>query len=164
MTLKKFPQRALNKPLSINSSVDPQDVLEVKLFLHNQGYYELPDYGITPYPDEAMFKSIKQYQKKKGLTVDGVMNINGETQETMKNSEIEREELPPPDMKEPKIPGTNIPDQGVEEWQWPLPGAPNYDVGMDPDIILKSPNAESRMPEWAQLPFPSSKYPRGGRY
>ncbi len=109
----KFPQKPLKQHLEINSPADPQDVLDVKLFLYQKGLYDVPEYGITPYPDEKLFNAIAKYQKKNNLKVDGVMKVNGETQERMrKNNEIEREELPPVIKN---IPGTNIPDRSISE-------------------------------------------------
>jgi len=171
---KSFPERPLNKPLEMNSAANPEDVLDVKIFLHQKGLYDIPDYGMPPYPDEKLFTAIKSYQKKKGLKVDGVMKANGETQETMrKDTEIEREELkPPPGMEETtpdrNIPGTNIPDKGVPDGSgWPDPNGPNYDenANMDSNIII-GPRGDIILttPELGQnLPSPP-RYPRGGRY
>lgn len=171
MQKTRFPQRPLNKHLAIDSAADPQDVLETKLYLHRKGLYETHDYGITPYPDEAMFHAIKKYQNYKGLNVDGVIKIDGETQESMKKDEIEREELPPLDYKAPTIPGTNIPDRSIPESGLPYgirdPNGPDYEQNKetDPNMIRKpAKNFVSKMPEWAQIPRPSDRYPRGGRY
>lgn len=61
---KTFPQRSLNESLEISSPADPQDVLDVKIYLYQKGLYDIPDYGLTPYPDTQMFAAIKDYQEK----------------------------------------------------------------------------------------------------
>lgn len=116
-----FPDRPLNKPLDINSPADPKDVFDVKSYLHKRGFYDIPNYGLTPYPDHALFEGIKNYQESRGLSVDGVMNVNGETQNSMR---IEKEILPPPIKM---IPGTNIPDEGVPEQGWPKSSLSSFD-------------------------------------
>lgn len=150
---KTFPSRPLNKTLQRDASVDPVDVSEVKIFLQNIGLYEKPSYGMTPYPDEALFDGIKKYQSLRGLKVDGIIKVDGETQNQMR---IDREELPP--LKK-MIPGTNIPDEGVPEQGWPKSklndfiNPQDYDVDrglekkppldpMDPHIFLPPYNAK----------------------
>ena len=109
MPQEQFPTRPLNRPLDINGTADPKDVVDVKTYLQKAGFYKTPDYGITPYPDKNLFKAIEKYQASRGLKVDGVMKANGETQESMR---IEREKLPTPTKM---IPNTNIPDRSVPE-------------------------------------------------
>ncbi len=142
-----FPWRSLNKTLARDSRADPQDVLDVKEFLQNAKFYKVPSYGLTPYPDEHLFEAIKNYQINKRLKVDGVMNIDGETQNQMR---IDKEELAPPKKM---IPGTNIPDEGIPEQGWPEGGLDsrrdktNYNIDrsfdrtppndlMDPDFTI----------------------------
>lgn len=166
---KKFPDRSLNKILDFNSAVDPTDVLEVKIYLNQRGLYEIPDYGLTPYPDKQLFSAIKHYQKRKGLKVDGIMKPEGETQKSMR---IESEELPPPSSSESKIPGTNIPDQGVPEQGWDnapyySPEGPHFDQNKDadPHIVIKPPIlVDPNMPDYEQWPIPKIPFPKGGRY
>jgi len=76
-------------PLSLASTVsrshrlDLDDVLKTKKALQDRGYYEEPDYGMTPYSDERMFDGIRAFQKDNGLRVDGVMHPDGETVQAM---------------------------------------------------------------------------------
>ncbi len=137
-----FPSRPLNRPLDINSPADLDDVLDVKTYLNKRGFYDIPNYGITPYPDDELFNGIRKYQSSRGLKVDGIMNVDGETQESMR---IEREVLPPPEIKEPTIPGTNIPDRGTPEQGWPKgikdPNGPRYYTDTDLNIS-KVPNPD----------------------
>lgn len=51
----------------------------VKTLLQALGHYEEPDYGLTPYPDEAMFGGIRDFQRQNGLRVDGEMYPDGPT-------------------------------------------------------------------------------------
>lgn len=61
----------------------PADVLNVKRALNRMGFYDVPDYGMTPYPDGAMFEGIQRFQRANGLRVDGVMVRGGETERAM---------------------------------------------------------------------------------
>lgn len=66
------------------------DILKVKQALSETGHYELPEYGLTPYPDKAMYKAIREFQKDKDLKVDGIIKPQGETINALnsENSEI----------------------------------------------------------------------------
>jgi len=50
-----FPLR-LRAPIGRFHTVDPDDVIRTKVRLQVLGHYEDPDYGLTPYPDDAMFE------------------------------------------------------------------------------------------------------------
>lgn len=73
------------QPFALNSRVDraanvaPDDTLRTKKALNGLGYYRIPSYGMTPYPDEPLFNGIERFQKDHGLTVDGIMKPAGET-------------------------------------------------------------------------------------
>ncbi|MBL4692890.1 MAG: hypothetical protein JKY92_06120, partial [Magnetovibrio sp.] len=75
----------LNRTLSDNASSHPQDVVATKLFLRNQGYYHAPKWGVSQFPDRALFDAIKAFQDSQGLSVDGVMKPNGETETAIKS-------------------------------------------------------------------------------
>jgi hypothetical protein len=66
---------------SYNASLD--DVEPVKKALNGLGYYPIPGYGMTPYPDEFMFQGIERFQRNNGLQVDGIMKPGGETERTL---------------------------------------------------------------------------------
>jgi len=66
-----------------NYNVTLEDVLETKKRLKKIGHYEVPDYGLTPYPDRALFDGIKGFQKNAGLKVDGIMKPGGPTERTL---------------------------------------------------------------------------------
>jgi len=70
----------LNQILATNSNCHPQDVLAAKTFLQDQGFYEAPEWGLSEFPDRALFNAIKAFQKSQGLKVDGVMKPEGETE------------------------------------------------------------------------------------
>ena len=63
--------------------VDEDDTLQTKSALGELGYYKLPGYGLTAYPDEPMFDGIKKYQRDNKLRVDGVMKPGGETENSL---------------------------------------------------------------------------------
>jgi hypothetical protein len=69
----------LRGPVRRNASVDPTDSLLAKSSLHLLGKYTPPDDGITPWPDEAMFRAIKEVQVEHGLEADEVMLPDGPT-------------------------------------------------------------------------------------
>lgn len=69
----------LNKTVDRASNVDLDDVWSLKHALQGLGYYRPPDFGMHKYPDAELFDGIKRFQKEQGLTIDGVMNPDGET-------------------------------------------------------------------------------------
>ncbi|HER26401.1 MAG TPA: hypothetical protein ENI69_04760 [Rhodospirillales bacterium] len=76
----------LNKPLGSNFNVDLEDTLRTKKALLELGYYKTPKHGLTKYPDERLFKSIKKFQDDNGLMKDGLMKPGGQTERTMQAS------------------------------------------------------------------------------
>ena len=42
-----------------------EDTLTIKKTLNRLGYYKIPSYGLTPYPDNAMFDGLKAYRVSK---------------------------------------------------------------------------------------------------
>ncbi|WP_139135030.1 peptidoglycan-binding domain-containing protein, partial [Magnetovibrio blakemorei] len=72
----------LKRPLKRNVNADLNDVFKVKTALSDLGHYEVPDWGITEYPDNGLFQGIKSLQRDHGLKVDGIMNPGGETEQT----------------------------------------------------------------------------------
>jgi peptidoglycan hydrolase-like protein with peptidoglycan-binding domain len=69
----------ISKTLGREYNVALEDVKKVKSALLKLGYYQTPKYGMTPYPDEELFRAVKAFQKDKGLKVDGIMRPDGET-------------------------------------------------------------------------------------
>ncbi len=69
----------LKSDVSRSHKLEEEDILKTKVALNKEGYYDVPDYGMTPYSDERMFDGMKKFQKEKGLQVDGVMRPDGET-------------------------------------------------------------------------------------
>ena len=73
----------LKKPIGPDSDMDRDDVLATKRALGALGFLEAPDYGLTPFPDQPMIGAVKVFQRRHGLRVDGVMNPDGPTAETL---------------------------------------------------------------------------------
>lgn len=48
------------------------------------GHYETPDWGLSQFPDSALFKAIQDFQRKHGLKVDGVMQPGGPTETSLR--------------------------------------------------------------------------------
>lgn len=69
----------LKRPIGPDSMMDPDDVLATKQALSSLGFLETPDYGLTPFPDQPMVGALKDFQRRHGLRVDGVMNPDGPT-------------------------------------------------------------------------------------
>jgi len=74
------PLFALNKPMSESTNLDFDDVSNAKTALQQLGYYETPRWGLTHYPDEALFGGLRAFQRDQGLTVDGTMRPGGPTE------------------------------------------------------------------------------------
>lgn len=74
----------IKSTVSKDKSNNPDDVLAVKVALASLGYYETPDYGLTSYPDKAMFTGIRKLQKDLGLKQDGVVTPNGDTEQKIR--------------------------------------------------------------------------------
>jgi len=70
----------LHKTLATNAQAHPEDVMASKLFLRHLGHYAAPDFGVTQFPDRALFAAVRSFQKAQGLKVDGVMKPAGETE------------------------------------------------------------------------------------
>ena len=69
-----------SKPLAANASAAPLDVVKMKSALGALGHYEAPEWGVSQFPDVALFDAIKAFQKSQGLKVDGMIKPDGETE------------------------------------------------------------------------------------
>jgi peptidoglycan hydrolase-like protein with peptidoglycan-binding domain len=78
--MQKLAPLQLKRLLAGNASADEDDVLNVKQQLNVLGHYEVPSYGMTRYPDSRLFDGITSFQREQGLTVDGYMQPDGETE------------------------------------------------------------------------------------
>lgn len=76
----------LARPLAQNASSDPTDVYGIKTLLADLGHYPVPDWGVTGVPDRALFEAIREFQRDRGLKVDGVMKPDGETETALKTA------------------------------------------------------------------------------
>jgi len=74
----------LKSPLGRSYNANLDDVRKTKEILHRLGYYAIPTYGLTAYPDDALFKGIENFQKDYRLRQDGVMTPGGETETTLR--------------------------------------------------------------------------------
>jgi len=77
----------------------PEDVLNVKRVLNRMGFYDVPDYGMTPHADRTMFDGIRRFQRAKGLTVDGVMQRGHATERAMNDGLRLAHKAPPFDPR-----------------------------------------------------------------
>ena len=63
--------------------MDPKDVILVKEALFNLGHYEVPEYGLTPFPDRRLFDGIRKFQESSKLQVNGEINPLDETEDEL---------------------------------------------------------------------------------
>ena len=64
-------------------AVDEEDALAVKRGLRKLGLYSIPRYGLTPYPDEAMFEGVRALQARLGLEPTGSIRPGGPEEEAI---------------------------------------------------------------------------------
>lgn len=81
---------SIKQALRQDGAANLDDVLTVKRALFTTGHFEVPEYGLTTYPDQALFTAIKGFQRDKGLKMDGVINPGGETLARL-NQELDEE-------------------------------------------------------------------------
>jgi len=65
-----FAPFKLRLTLSRDANVDLDDTLRTKKALKQVGYFETPEYGMTEYPDEPMYKGIEDFQRDNGLPLN----------------------------------------------------------------------------------------------
>ncbi|NMM45222.1 hypothetical protein HH303_12080 [Rhodospirillaceae bacterium KN72] len=78
----------LKKAIGSSYVVDPDDVWSLKSRLKTSGHYVVPGYGMTPYPDNELFRSIANFQRQTGLKADGVIKPDGETERALLAQDI----------------------------------------------------------------------------
>ncbi|GGF71006.1 hypothetical protein GCM10011332_26220 [Terasakiella brassicae] len=120
----------LSSTISPFNDTQPDDVIKTKSALALTGHYQIPDFGITPYPDTPMIDGIKKFQKDNGLKVDGVMKPQGPTEtalgsqsksiSTVNPFAASQEEKKLSTPKPPKIdPLTGLPEQKAPKLKMP---------------------------------------------
>ncbi len=76
----------LKQPFGASYSVLGDDVLSMKTALTKTGDYIAPKTGLTPWTDDAVFDGVRKFQKRNGLTVDGIAKPGGPTEATLKSA------------------------------------------------------------------------------
>ncbi len=74
----------LNRVISRDTKTHPDDTSIIKGALTALGYYDDTETGLSPYPDDQLFKSINSFQKDNKLKIDGVIKPDGPTQAKIK--------------------------------------------------------------------------------
>jgi hypothetical protein len=77
----------LKQPLGPSYSADEDDTLLTKHLLTDIGHFEIPSYGITPWPDDPLFTGIDSFQRRSNLEVDKLMLPGGPTEKAL-NQEL----------------------------------------------------------------------------
>lgn len=67
----------LSRRIASDTSVSEDETQSIKTALAQMGLYEIPSYGLTPYPDQAMFDGITKLQNRLGLETTGSMRPGG---------------------------------------------------------------------------------------
>ena len=80
----------LTSLLASNADADQGDTRTVKRALQRLRLFEPPAEGITGIPDSALFRGIRAFQKRQGLTVDGTMEPGGPTEARL-NAVLDRQ-------------------------------------------------------------------------
>ena len=70
----------IRSKLAANTDADPKDVILVKEALSNLGHYQIPDYGLMPFPDKRLFDGIRKFQELSKLQVTEEINPGDETE------------------------------------------------------------------------------------
>lgn len=79
-----FAPFKLKSSLGRSYNVDLGDIRRTKEALHTLGYYAIPSYGLTEYPDDLLFSGIETFQRAHGLQRDGIMHPGGETEKALR--------------------------------------------------------------------------------
>jgi|GEM_PF-6439120 len=120
----------LASTISSSHNTEPDDVIKTKNALAQTGHYEVPSFGITPYPDSPMIDGMKSFQKDNGLKIDGVMRPGGPTEtalgkKTGSNSSVDLYASAPKKPKQPKPQPPKIdPLTGLAEIKMPKVAKP----------------------------------------
>lgn len=111
------------QPISSSSFVDEDDVKNTKSILRDFGLYP-KDRGIEGFTDNELFDEIKDFQKIAGLTVDGIIRPQGETEESVNHILFAIKDIPKPPRKpeienkfQPPVPKEkpDVPENDKEE-------------------------------------------------
>ena len=78
--MSSHPLAQCSHTVAPNASARPLDVVKMKSALKALGFYDAPEWGVTPYPDAALFDAIKTFQQAAGIKADGVVKPDGETE------------------------------------------------------------------------------------
>lgn len=74
---------SLRQRVARDTAVSESDTLTIKSALREMGLYREPKYGMTPYPDEAMFDGIKELQARLGVDPTGSIRPGGPEEEVL---------------------------------------------------------------------------------
>lgn len=73
----------ITNPLSTSANAHPLDVLKIKSALGLLGHYETPDWGVSQFPDAALFAAVEKFQRDQSLKVDGILKPGGPTEQAL---------------------------------------------------------------------------------
>ncbi len=73
----------IKRLLASSARADLSDSLRTKKALRRLGYYDTPDYGLTPYPDRPLFDGLSSLQNDIGLMRTGEMRPGDDTERSI---------------------------------------------------------------------------------
>lgn len=73
----------VRREVSRNANADANDAIAVKRALRMLDFYQEPEWGLSPWPDEPMFQGIQRFQIDTGLDPDGVITPGGPTERAL---------------------------------------------------------------------------------
>ena len=88
----------LNRPLSSDTSADPDDLVNVKHTLNHVGLY--PEDNFYPITDDNLFRGVRMFQATNGLDIDGRMMPDGPTEGRLNVAQAE----PSPEQRARQLP------------------------------------------------------------
>lgn len=96
----------LKKPIGEAFNMDLDDSLNTKKALVDLGHMEVPQHGLTEFPDRPMIDGVKSFQRDQNLQVDGVMKPDGPTIKRLNDTLVakRKDQRPPGSIVADSIP------------------------------------------------------------
>ncbi|MEL0021028.1 MAG: peptidoglycan-binding domain-containing protein [Rickettsiales bacterium] len=79
--MAKFEPLILNGTIAEDFHLNSDDIRKAKIALNEIGLYEMPRHGVTDERDASLIEAIRNYQRHRGLRVDGKIRPGGETEQ-----------------------------------------------------------------------------------
>jgi len=80
----------ITKTIGQNYRSTETDILTVKNKLSKMGFYELPEYGLTPYADKKLYDAIKSFQQANEIKASGIIRPGDKTDKALNTNSSAR--------------------------------------------------------------------------